>query len=168
MRRGGLCRQVFAQPQPGFKGTDDNVTAGCPGWVDAEMLPAEYNGVKVKCPGVSDPADVAAKAINDAMKNRETSVCSLFAKRTAPCRKAYAAKACDEMPDVHQPRYFCDKEVSIVPATTYRFCIIDHHHVWRISLFTILLTNPSCKECGTVSLTAGSATTRYRRRDNSS
>lgn len=63
-----------------LKGTGVHVTACCPGWVDTAMLPEEYNGVKVKYPGLSDPADVAEKAIKDAMKNRDMSVYSLFVK----------------------------------------------------------------------------------------
>lgn len=63
-----------------LKGSGITVTACCPGWIDTEMLPKDYNGVKIKYPGLSQPADVAKKALKDAKKGKDMSVYSLFVK----------------------------------------------------------------------------------------
>ena len=44
------------------------------------MLPKDYNGVKIKYPGLSKPADVAKKALEDAKKGNDMSVYSLYVK----------------------------------------------------------------------------------------
>lgn len=63
-----------------LKGSGIKVTACCPGWIDTEMLPKDYNGVKIKYPGLSKPADVAKKALKDAKKGKDMSVYSLYVK----------------------------------------------------------------------------------------
>lgn len=56
------------------------VTAVCPGWVDTELLPREINGKKVKYPGMVSAKSVVTKALRDAEKRRDMSVCSLYVK----------------------------------------------------------------------------------------
>lgn len=56
------------------------VTAVCPSWVDTKMLTREINGKKVRFPGMAKPEKVARKAIKDAKKGRDMSVCSLYVK----------------------------------------------------------------------------------------
>lgn len=56
------------------------VTAVCPGWIDTDMLNKEINGKKVKFPGIVSPQSVARKAMKDAKKGRDMSVCSLYVK----------------------------------------------------------------------------------------
>lgn len=56
------------------------VTAVCPGWVDTQMLSKEMNGKKVHFPGIVAPERVVKKALKDAKKNRDMSICSLYAK----------------------------------------------------------------------------------------
>ena len=57
-----------------------SVTAVCPGWIDTDMLAKEMNGKKVKFPGIVSPKRVAEKAMKDAEKGRDTSVCSFYVK----------------------------------------------------------------------------------------
>lgn len=56
------------------------VTAICPSWVDTAMLPKEINGKKVRFPGIVPPEKVVKKALKDAKKGRDMSVCSLYVK----------------------------------------------------------------------------------------
>lgn len=56
------------------------VTSVCPGWVDTDMLKREINGRKVNFYGITSPSEVAKKAIKDAKKGKEVSVCSLYVK----------------------------------------------------------------------------------------
>lgn len=56
------------------------VTAVCPSWVDTEMLSKEINGKKVRFPGITAPDKVVKKALKDAKKGRDMSVCSLYVK----------------------------------------------------------------------------------------
>lgn len=56
------------------------VTAVCPGWVDTELLKREINGKKVKFPGMVSAGKVAKKALKDAKKGKDMSVCSLYVK----------------------------------------------------------------------------------------
>lgn len=63
-----------------LKGTGISVTACCPGWIDTPMLPKEYNGVQIKYPGLSQPEEVAKKALKDAKKGKDMSVYSLYVK----------------------------------------------------------------------------------------
>ncbi len=55
-------------------------TAVCPGWVDTELLKKEVNGKRIKFPGIVSAEKVAVKALRDAKKGRDMSVCTLFAK----------------------------------------------------------------------------------------
>lgn len=56
------------------------VTAVCPSWVDTDMLSKEINGKKVHFPGMVAPEKVVKKALKDAKKGRDMSVCSLYVK----------------------------------------------------------------------------------------
>lgn len=56
------------------------VTAVCPGWVDTEMLSKEIHGKKVHFPGMVAPEKVVKKALKDAKRGRDMSVCSLYVK----------------------------------------------------------------------------------------
>ncbi|MCI9079008.1 MAG: SDR family NAD(P)-dependent oxidoreductase [Lachnospiraceae bacterium] len=56
------------------------VTAACPGWVDTDMLPKELNGIKVKFPGITTPQKIARKAVKDAKKGKDVSICTLYVK----------------------------------------------------------------------------------------
>lgn len=55
-------------------------TAVCPGWVDTPMLAREINGQKVHFPGMVSAQKVANKAIRDAKRGKDMSVCSLYVK----------------------------------------------------------------------------------------
>lgn len=63
-----------------LKSSGITVTAVCPGWVDTAMLSKEINGKKVHFPGIVDPEKVVQKALKDAKKGRDMSVCSLYVK----------------------------------------------------------------------------------------
>lgn len=56
------------------------VTAVCPSWVDTKMLTKEINGKQVHFPGMVSPERVAEKAMRDAKKNKDMSVCSFYVK----------------------------------------------------------------------------------------
>ncbi|MBD5105529.1 MAG: SDR family NAD(P)-dependent oxidoreductase [Lachnospiraceae bacterium] len=56
------------------------VTAVCPGWVDTELLIKEINGSQVKFPGIVSAKEVAVKAMKDAKKGRDMSICSFYVK----------------------------------------------------------------------------------------
>lgn len=56
------------------------VTAVCPSWVDTDMLSKEINGKKVRFPGIAAPERVVEKALKDAKKGRDMSICSLYVK----------------------------------------------------------------------------------------
>lgn len=56
------------------------VTAVCPSWVDTDMLSKEIDGKKVHFPGLVPPEKVVQKALEDAKKGRDMSVCSLYVK----------------------------------------------------------------------------------------
>lgn len=56
------------------------VTAVCPSWVDTAMLSKEIDGKKVRFPGITTPERVVKKALKDAKKGRDMSVCSLYVK----------------------------------------------------------------------------------------
>lgn len=55
-------------------------TAVCPGWVDTELLKKEVNGRRITFYGIVSAERVAVKALQDAKKGKDMSVCSLFAK----------------------------------------------------------------------------------------
>ena len=54
------------------------VTAVCPSWVDTEMLTKTINGHKVSFPGMVTAKKVAEKAIKDAKRGKDMSICSLY------------------------------------------------------------------------------------------
>lgn len=56
------------------------VTAVCPSWVDTNMLTKEINGKKVHFPGIVASKKVAVKAIKDAKKRKDLSICSCYVK----------------------------------------------------------------------------------------
>ncbi len=56
------------------------VTAVCPGWVDTEMLQKEWDGKKVRYPGMISADLVVEKALADSSKGKDMSVPSFFAK----------------------------------------------------------------------------------------
>lgn len=56
------------------------VTAVCPGWVDTDMLTKEIEGKKVHFPGIVSPEKVVKKAIKDAKRGRDMSICSFYVK----------------------------------------------------------------------------------------
>lgn len=56
------------------------VTAVCPGWVDTDMLSKEIEGKKVRFPGIVAPEKVVKKALWDAKKGRDMSICSFYVK----------------------------------------------------------------------------------------
>lgn len=63
-----------------LKGTGITSTAVCPSWVDTELLTKEINGEKVKFPGIVPADKVAIKALKDAKKGKDMSVCTLYVK----------------------------------------------------------------------------------------
>lgn len=63
-----------------LKDTGITVTAVCPSWVDTDMLIKEINGKKVEFPGIVTAQNVVDKAIKDAKKGKDMSVCSLYVK----------------------------------------------------------------------------------------
>lgn len=56
------------------------VTAVCPGWIDTDFLIKVINGKKVKFGGLVLPEKVAKKALRDAKKGKDMSVCTLYVK----------------------------------------------------------------------------------------
>lgn len=56
------------------------VTAVCPSWVDTDMLLKEIDGRKVRFPGIVTPERVVRKAIIDAKKGKDMSICSFYVK----------------------------------------------------------------------------------------
>jgi short-subunit dehydrogenase len=56
------------------------VTAVCPGWVDTELLKKEWNGRKVKFPGIVEPLPVVRKALKDAKQGKDMSVYGAYVK----------------------------------------------------------------------------------------
>lgn len=55
-------------------------TGVCPGWVDTDMLVREINGKQVYYPGIVCAERVAQKAMRDAKKGKDMSVCTLYVK----------------------------------------------------------------------------------------
>ena len=56
-------------------------TAVCPGWIDTQMLKKEQGGRRMRFPGMVSPEKVARKAMKDAKKGKDMSVCTLFVKQ---------------------------------------------------------------------------------------
>lgn len=63
-----------------LEGTGITVTAVCPSWVDTELLLKDINGKKVKFPGIVTANQVVKKAIKDAKRGKDMSICSLYVK----------------------------------------------------------------------------------------
>lgn len=63
-----------------LKASGITVTAVCPGWIDTDFLIKVINGKKVKFGGLVQPERVAKKALKDAKKGKDMSVCSLYVK----------------------------------------------------------------------------------------
>lgn len=63
-----------------LKASGITVTAVCPGWVDTAMLSREIDGKRVHFPGIVAPEKVVKKALKDAKKGRDMSLCSLYVK----------------------------------------------------------------------------------------
>jgi len=63
-----------------LKGLGITVTAVCPGWVNTELLPKEWNGKKVEFTGIVEPRPVAEKAIRNAKQGKDMSVYGAYVK----------------------------------------------------------------------------------------
>jgi short-subunit dehydrogenase len=55
-------------------------TAVCPSWVDTDLLLKEYNGKKIKFPGMVSAELVAKIAMRDTKRGKDMSVCTLYVK----------------------------------------------------------------------------------------
>lgn len=56
------------------------VTAVCPGWVDTDLLKKEWNGRRIKFPGIVEALPVAKKALKDAKRGKDMSVYGVYVK----------------------------------------------------------------------------------------
>lgn len=56
------------------------VTAVSPSWVDTNMLAKEANGKTIRFHGIVSPEAVAKRAIKDAKKGKDVSICSFYVK----------------------------------------------------------------------------------------
>jgi short-subunit dehydrogenase len=63
-----------------LQGTGIITTAVCPSWVDTDILSHEVNGKSVKFPGIVTADRVVKKALRDAQKGKDMSVCSFYVK----------------------------------------------------------------------------------------
>jgi short-subunit dehydrogenase len=63
-----------------LKGTGITSTAVCPSWVDTDLLVKETNGIRIKFDGIVSPGKVAVKALRDARRGKDMSVCTLYVK----------------------------------------------------------------------------------------
>jgi len=63
-----------------LKGLGITSTAVCPSWVDTDLLTKEVNGKTVKFQGIVSAEKVAVKALKDAKRGRDMSVCTLYVK----------------------------------------------------------------------------------------
>lgn len=52
--------------------------AVCPSWVDTDLLMKEINGEKIRFPGIVSAEKAVRKALRDANKGKDMSVCSLY------------------------------------------------------------------------------------------
>lgn len=66
--------------------------AVCPSWVDTDLLSTEINGEKVKFKGLVSAEKVARKAIKDAKKGKDMSVCNLTVKYEHSLTKTFPQK----------------------------------------------------------------------------
>lgn len=63
-----------------LKGMGITATAVCPGWVDTDLLMKEMNGKTVKFDGLVTPNKVCKKALKDAKRGKDMSVCTIYVK----------------------------------------------------------------------------------------
>lgn len=63
-----------------LKSSGITVTAVCPSWVDTKMLTKKINGKTIDFPGIVTPEKVVKKALKDAKKEKDISICSLYVK----------------------------------------------------------------------------------------
>jgi short-subunit dehydrogenase len=63
-----------------LKDTGITATAVCPSWVDTDLLIHEKNGKKIKFPGIVTANQVVTKALKDAKKGKDMSVCTMYVK----------------------------------------------------------------------------------------
>ena len=75
-----------------LKETGISSTAVCPGWVDTDLLKKEINGKPVKFPGIVSAERVVKKALKDARKGKDMSVCTLHVKFEHILAKIYPQK----------------------------------------------------------------------------
>lgn len=75
-----------------LKGTGITSTAVCPSWVDTDLLMKELNGKRIKFPGIVTPDRVAVKALRDAKRGKDMSVCTLYVKYIHMLTKLFPQK----------------------------------------------------------------------------
>jgi short-subunit dehydrogenase len=75
-----------------LKGTGITSTAVCPSWVDTDLLMTEVNGKSIKFPGIVTPDRVAIKALKDAKRGKDMSVCTLYVKYLHVMAKLFPQK----------------------------------------------------------------------------
>lgn len=75
-----------------LKGTGITSTAVCPSWVDTELLTKEINGIKVEFTGIVTPEMVAVKAMKDAGRRKDMSVCTVYVKAEHLLAKIFPQK----------------------------------------------------------------------------
>ena len=75
-----------------LKKTGITATAVCPGWVDTDLLIKEVNGKKIRFPGLVSAKKVAQKALKDAEKGKDMSVCTMLIKFQHYLTKVYPQK----------------------------------------------------------------------------
>lgn len=63
-----------------LKAAGITATAVCPSWVDTDLLMKEINGKRIKFPGIVSAEEVAIKALKDAKRGKDMSVCTLNVK----------------------------------------------------------------------------------------
>lgn len=76
-----------------LRGTGITSTAVCPSWVDTDLLIKELNGKTIKFPGIVTSERVAIKALRDAKRGKDMSVCSLYVKYQHMLAKLFPQKA---------------------------------------------------------------------------
>lgn len=70
-----------------------SATAVCSGWTETEMLPKSRNNINIKYPGIISPKRVAVKALADAKKKKDMSVCTLYVKYMHMLSKFFPTKS---------------------------------------------------------------------------
>lgn len=67
-------------------------TAVCPGWVDTDLLTSVINGKPVKFDGIVSPQKVCKKALKDAKRGKDMSVCTMYFKAEHVLAKIFPQK----------------------------------------------------------------------------